>query len=200
MAIRLISCGIFKAELEKILPEVEKELGVTVSVDFLKPALDVDERKLETALRERLESAQTLQDQGTILLYGSMCHPEMARIAGQTSVPAEHNCVELLLGPEKKKAMDQQGNFYYMSVSALNIWREIYLQGHGWEAADARMNFGSFEKIIVLDTGTQEITDEALFDFFEYAQVPVEPMPIDLEYFTAAVLDLCRKQVRLGAV
>jgi hypothetical protein len=58
---------------------------------------------------------------------------------------------------------------------------------------DARINFGSFDRIVVLDCGLFAITDEALFDFFEFTQVPVEVMPITLDYFKGVSVDLCRR-------
>jgi hypothetical protein len=77
-------------------------------------------------------------------------------------------------------------------MSGLKLWREIYQNGHGWDAVDARINFGSFDRIVVLDCGLFAITDEALFDFFEFTQIPVEVEPITLDYFKGMILDLCR--------
>ena len=77
-------------------------------------------------------------------------------------------------------------------MGGLRLWKEIYQQGHGWDSTDARINFGSCEKIVVLDTGIFTISDEELFEFFEYTQVPVELMPISLHYFKSLVLELCK--------
>jgi hypothetical protein len=130
-----------------------------------------------------------------MLLYGRMCHTDMAGITKDTGViyPRTSNCVEAFLSPEKKKEMDATGNVYYLTMGGLKLWREIYQQGHGWDAVDARINFGSFDKIVVLDCGLFEITDEALFEFFEFTQTPVEVMPISLDYFKGQVLGICRK-------
>jgi hypothetical protein len=46
---------------------------------------------------------------------------------------------------------------------------------------------------VVLDCGLFEITDEELFEFFEFTQVPVEVMPISLDYFRDLVFGLCGK-------
>jgi hypothetical protein len=194
--IPVLSCGIYQAELEKILPEIEEELGVKLGARYLPPALDVNETRLAGAIAGGLSEIRDAGDaKPVLLLYGRMCHTDMAGITRDTGAvyPAAANCVEMFLSPEKKKELDATGNAYYLTMSGLKLWREIYLQGHGWDAVDARINFGSFDKIIVLDCGLFEITDEALFDFFEFTQVPVEVMPITLDYFKGVILDLCRR-------
>jgi hypothetical protein len=192
MDLPILSCGIFRWELEKILPKLKEKLGLRISATFLPPALDVSEQKLEAAINEGLAS---LNNQKTALLYGSMCHTNMAELAKASGsvYPAPANCAAILLGPEKKKEMDAQGNFYYLTSGGLRLWREIYQQGHSWDDADARANFGCFEKIIVLDTGVIEISDEELFEFFDFTQVPVEIEKISLDHFESLVFDMCRK-------
>jgi hypothetical protein len=194
MNLSLISCGIFRYELEKVLPEIEAELDCKISTDVLAPALDTNADLLENSVAEKLASHG---DKKTILLYGSMCHTEWPRIIGESGVvyPKAANCAEILLSPEKKKAFDAEGNVYFLTMGGLKQWKEIYQQGHGWDAADARVNFGYFEKIIVLDTGVFEISDEDLFEFFDFTQIPVEVMQISLDYFKSVLTDLCKKQI-----
>jgi hypothetical protein len=126
-----------------------------------------------------------------------MCHTEWPRVTEKrdTAYPKAANCVEVLLGTEKKKAFDEGENVYFLTMGGLRQWKEIYRQGHGWDDADARVNFGYFEKIIVLDSGVFPVSDEDLFEFFDFTQVPVEVMPISLDHFTSVVLDLCRRQL-----
>jgi hypothetical protein len=177
-----------------VLPEIEAELGCKIEVDFLAPALDVNAALLENSVTEKLESHQ---GEKNILLYGSMCHTEWPRITGKSGsiYPKAANCAEMLLTPEKKKKIDAEGNVYFLTMGGLKQWKEIYGQGHGWDAADARANFGYFEKIIVLDTGVFEISDEDLFEFFDFSQVPVEVMRISMDYFKSVLLGLCGKQI-----
>ena len=196
--IPVLSCGIYRLELEKILPEIQEELGAGLSVNYLPPALDVNETRLAAAITEGLQALAGKPEAGirtAMLLYGRMCHTDMAGITKGSGViyPQAANCVEAFLSPEKKKEIDATGNMYYLTMSGLKLWREIYQQGHGWDAVDARINFGSFDKIIVLDCGLFEITDEALFDFFEFTRVSVEVLPISLDYFKGQVLGICRK-------
>ncbi|GHV80061.1 hypothetical protein AGMMS49944_18520 [Spirochaetia bacterium] len=190
--IPILSCGIYQLELEKIVPEIQEELGAELLVRYLPPALDVNETHLAAAITEGL---QALAGKPSMLLYGRMCHTNMAELTKDSGAiyPRSSNCVEAFLSPEKKKEMDATGNVYYLTMSGLKLWKEIYQQGHGWDAVDARINFGFFDKIVVLDCGLFEITDEALFEFFEFTQTPVEVMPISLDYFKGQVLGICRK-------
>jgi hypothetical protein len=196
-SIPVLSCGIYQLELESILPEIAEELGAELSIRYLPPALDVSETRLAEALAKELPENGSREpgSKTSLLLYGRMCHTDMAGITRDTGAvyPGAANCVEAFLSPEKKRKMDATGNVYYLTMSGLKLWREIYRQGHGWDEVDARINFGSFDKIVVLDCGLFEITDEALFEFFEFTQVPVEVMPITLEYFKGLILDLCRQ-------
>jgi hypothetical protein len=196
MNISLISCGIFRYELEKLLPEIETELGCKIEADFLAPALDANADLLEKSVTEKFVEHQ---DKKTALLYGNMCHTEWPRITEKSGAvyPKAANCAEILLSPEKKKEFDAKENVYFLTMGGLKEWKEIYRQGHGWDAADARVNFGYFEKIVVLDTGVFEISDEDLFEFFEFCQVPVEVMNISLDYLKSTLIDLCaRRQSR----
>jgi hypothetical protein len=193
MSLSIVSCGIFRFELEKILPEIREALGgPDIQVEFLPPALDAHADTLEESVTEKLESRR---DDKTVLLYGGMCHTEWARITGKSGAAYPKkaaNCVEMLFSPERKKASDAAQNVYYLTTGGLKLWKEIYQEGHGWDPADARINFGYFEKVIVLDTGLFEISDEELFEFFDYTQVPIEVMKISLDYFKSLVLDLCK--------
>jgi hypothetical protein len=194
MGLSLISCGIFRYELEKVLPEIEAEAGCRIEADFLAPALDVNAALLEESVAEKLVLHE---NQRNMLLYGSMCHTEWPRITEKSGAiyPKAANCAEMLLSPEKKKEIDAEGNVYFLTMGGLKQWKEIYRQGHGWDAADALVNFGYFEKIIVLDTGVFEISDEDLFEFFEFTQIPVEVMEISLDYFKSTLVDLCKKRL-----
>jgi hypothetical protein len=207
MSLSFISCGIFRFELEKVLPEIKaeliaefgveliRELGLDIHVDYLDPGLDVHADVLEKAVLEKIDCHSSDKN---ILLYGSMCHTEWKRICAASGAksgaiyPKPANCVEMLLSPEKKKEIDAAGNAYYLTTGGLKLWKEIYRQSHGWDDVDARQNFGFFEKIVVLDTGVFEISEEELFEFFEYTQVPVEVLKISLDHFKSVIKGLCR--------
>jgi hypothetical protein len=189
----IIACGVFRWELEKIRPAVERELGVSLETVFMQPALDVSDEKLEAAVSS---AAGAFADRPVGLLYGSACHSDMPRFAGALGAVAPtipRNCAELLISPAKKRELDATGAPYYLTLGSLKLWREIYCEARGWDNADALVNFGRCDRILLLDTGAVDYTEEEIFSFFEYAQVPVEIIKIDLDYFTDTVLALCKK-------
>ncbi|MDR2500439.1 MAG: DUF1638 domain-containing protein [Treponema sp.] len=197
MSLRCIACGIFQFELEKVLPKIISGLGRDIQTEYLAPGLDVHADRLEQAVAEKIAGPGAGK---TMLLYGSMCHTEWPRITGRSGVvyPKPANCAELLLSPQKKKEIDATGNVYYLTMGGLKLWKEIYRQGHGWDETDARQNFCYFDRIVVLDTGVFPISEEDLFEFFEYTQVPVEIENISLDHFTSIVADLGRILLNTG--
>ena len=192
MIVHILSCGIFQPEIEKILPEVKQELlNHNIEIHFVPPTLHVDNKKLKTGIVNGLEP---LKNQKTVLLYGSMCHPELSQIAQDSGVtyPKAHNCIELMFDPERKKEIDSTYNVFYMTVGWLKYWREIFQQGQGWDPVDARMNFGSYDKVLVLDSGVSNISDEEILEFFDYTQVPIDIEPISLDYFKNVIIEMCQ--------
>jgi len=84
----------------------------------------------------------------------------------------------MLLG-EKMAELDAEAKTFYLTSGWLENWRKIFMEGLGWDAVDARQNFGYYDRILLLDTGIVPIDDMNLLEFYDYAQVPVETMPVD---------------------
>jgi hypothetical protein len=75
----------------------------------------------------------------------------------------------------------------YRKGGDLENWRKIFVEGLKWDEIDARQNFGYYDRILLLDTGITPVDDEKILEFFDYTQVPVEILPIDLEHFRREV-------------
>lgn len=190
--LHVLSCGIFRPEFEKIFAEIKQDLDdQDIAVDFISPGLHVNQEKLGKGISAGLAP---LKEEKILLLYGSMCHPDLAEIVEGYDLihPKEPNCVEIMLDPTRKKELDEGGNIFYMTAGWLKYWREIFQQEQGWDDTDARINFGFYDKAVLLDCGCCDIDEEELFNFFEYTQVPIEMEPIDLNYFKKNILELCQ--------
>jgi hypothetical protein len=194
MKLPLLSCGIFKYELEAIRPQLEQELGAELAARFLPPALDLNFNRLEESLRQDLSDSKA----STALLYGCMCHPNMTALAKELNavLPAPSNCLQMFISPERREQLENGETVFFLTLGGLRQWKDIYIDGHGWDDVDGRINFGYIDKIILLDSGAFQYSDEELFDFFEYTQTPIEVEPIDLEYFKNNVLAICRQCIR----
>jgi hypothetical protein len=49
----------------------------------------------------------------------------------------------------------------------------------------ARQNFGYYDRVLLLDTGLVPIDEEKILEFYDYTQVPIEIMPVDLNNLRA---------------
>jgi len=186
--IPVVACGIFRYELEKLRPELEQELGAELAVEYVSSGLDTNASKLEAALREATSRAGA----GAALLYGCMCHPNMRELAEELGMPppALASCRDMFVSKEDQERIAADGNVFFLTPGGLKLWRETYIEGHGWDEVDGRINFGGIDRIVVLDCGLFEYTDEDLFDFYEFTQTPVEVEQIDLSYFKRNALAL----------
>jgi hypothetical protein len=114
-----------------------------------------------------------------------MCHTELSSIIKDYDVinPGEKNCVELILNAERKNEIDQSGNVFYLTCGWLQYWREIFQQGLETIICD---------KLVLLDSESDLISDEEILEFSDYIHIPVEFERISLEYFKKTIIKLCK--------
>jgi hypothetical protein len=179
--------------------------GYDIEISFVPPALHVDYKKLKEGILTGLASiakptGQT--EQKILLFYGSMCHPDLAQMAGESGAihPREGNCIDMFLSPGQKKEIEASENVFFMTGGWFKHWREIFQQGQGWDTIDARINFGRYDKILILDSGSHDISEEEIFEFYDYIQVPIDIEPITLDYFKSVVTNICREVMNVNTV
>ncbi|MDR3342822.1 MAG: DUF1638 domain-containing protein, partial [Treponema sp.] len=131
--------------------------------------------------------------QKTILLYGSMCHPELSSItkAYNVIIPHGKNCIELILSPEKKAEIDKTGNIFYLTCGWLRYWREIFQHG---------MDTIICDKVIMLDSESDLITDEEILELSDHINIPIESEKISLEHFKEtlmSLMEICKNHHRM---
>lgn len=190
--LHILACGIFQPELKMVFDEIKQDLdSQDIAAEFIPPGLHVNLEKLSKGISYGLSS---LKEEKILLLYGSMCHPDLSEIVKGYDLirPKAPNCIEMILDPARKKELDESGNIFYVTAGWFKNWREIFQQEQGWDHTDARINFGFYDKIVVLDSGCCDIDEEELFNFFEYTQVPIEVESIDLNYFKKNIIELCK--------
>jgi len=194
MALRIVSCGIFQPELEKVLKQIREEFmsDEDINVTYLAPALHVDNNKLKQGITNALDNVSERQ---TVLLFGAMCHPELDEFTEKYQVVRllPSNCIELILGKERQHEIEKSAKVFYITPGWLENWQDIFKRGQGWDEIDARQNFGFYDKILLLDTGVTSFNDEDLLEFFEYTQVPIEIEYVDLTVFKKNVVEALKK-------
>ncbi|OLN28402.1 DUF1638 domain-containing protein [Desulfosporosinus metallidurans] len=194
MEVRIVACGIFQLELERVLEEIRAEWAsdAEFKVTYTAPALHVNYEKLKDGI---IESLNIATEEKLVLFFGSMCHPEISDITEKYQVIKlqPRNCIELILGKEKLEEIEKSVKVFYLTQGWLQNWREIFKQGQGWDEIDARQNFGFYDKILLLDTGVSEFNDEDILEFFEYTQVPIEIESVELAVFKKNVAETLKK-------
>jgi hypothetical protein len=194
MEVRIVACGIFQPELEQVLRQIREERpnDCIIDVTYVPPALHVDYDKLKDGITDALDQ---VSEQKKILLFGSMCHPEIGEFTEKYHVVrlSPGNCIELILGKERQREIEKTAKVFYLTPGWLLNWKDIFRQGQGWDEIGARMNMGFYDKILLLDTGVSEFSDEDLLEFFEYTQVPIEIEKVDLAVFKENVVQAIEK-------
>jgi hypothetical protein len=176
IAVKVVGCSIFRAELEHVL-------GADVEAAWLPAGLHVSEARLGGALDEALAA-----EDDVACFYGA-CHPDLdAKLAARGGRRLDaRNCTEAFLSPGERARLGERA--FIMSPGWLREWRSIFVEGQGWDEIDARINFGVYDRVVVLDFGLEPIDDLDVLEFFDFTQTEVEIVPATLDYFRARVAE-----------
>jgi hypothetical protein len=188
MSKTFIVCSILALEVEKAMGE----LGLCNKICYIPGALHVDLDKMQYALTENLNALKSAGEP-TALIVGTKCHPEIRKIAANygAGIICGSNCIELLLGEEKMKELDNESKTFYLTSGWLREWRDIFCEGGlGWDSTDAKINFGRYDRILMLDTGLIEFSVQDILDFFEYTEVPIDTYPVTLDHLKKKMLEI----------
>ena len=129
----LISCGILRKEIEKLI----EEQSLDVEPYFLEAGLHVVYSELEKELTSALEESTEHASNGIIVVYGDLCHPRIKKIVKKYSNTVKVdalNCIDCLLGGQGKLLQaDPNCDHFYLSPGWMpsnlkkNVWfREIF--------------------------------------------------------------------------
>ncbi|MDQ0287695.1 hypothetical protein J2Z49_002826 [Desulfofundulus luciae] len=169
-----VCCGVLRPELEKVFAELAKDKGVAEERIYLEPVLHVNLDRLKQSLAGALSGAVG-EGKRVLAIYGYLCHPEMeALVKGYGAlVSTARNCIEMLLGEDMAR-LDAEARTFYLTPGWLKNWKQIFIEGLGWDSIDARQKFGLYDRILLLDTGVMPLDEEEILEFFDYTRVPVE--------------------------
>lgn len=182
----IIACGIFEKEIEAL----RRELGFPFEAHYLGAGLHVDFDDLRGGLVAELEKCQKNGNEGMIVVYGQ-CHPKIDEILKpyHASLVACQNCVDAFITRKGMENKARDGLFFYLSPGWLDAWKDIFCRLN-WGVEEARMQMGSFRGCIYLDTMKDApAREEELLEFFDFANLPFEIMPVDLGYFKSLIVN-----------
>ncbi|SRR5208337_1926273 len=172
----IIACKIFYDELQSVLPS-----NVDVEVVWVEAALHVNLDRLENELKSALAAASTNGAQIQLFL-GIGCHPDIVKLSGEYGalLSPVKNCIEAFLGA-KTKELEKDGTMI-LTPGWVRAWPGM-MAGLGWNEVDVRINYGRYNRILVLDPGINPLSDEEILEFFDLTQVPIEIEPLELDHF-----------------
>ncbi|MCP4716155.1 MAG: DUF1638 domain-containing protein [Deltaproteobacteria bacterium] len=180
----LIACSIFKDELTTVL-------NSDMRIIWLDAALHADPDEMEQQLcRAAREAGASANDAPQPQLFiGCGCHPDMAQLARRCNCkPAPFaNCIAALAGHCQRKLEDN--NAMLITPGWVREWPGR-LSAAGWDTTEMRIQHGRFDRIILLEPGINPVSEEEILELFDLIKVPIEVVPLDLDYFTQTVRNI----------
>ena len=187
MSQHIIACPVLAKELQAVLTT----LGLTPEVHLMNYHVHINPDSMEEELKNNISKIDKTTE-SISLLVGKHCNARqpISTIAQQNnaSLPNKRNCIELILGKDKCKEL-QQNRTAIMTPGWITMMNQSIMDGH-WKVEDARLNLGWYDQILLLDTGIEPIDDETIMNFFELTQVPIDILPVTLAHFQQEILDL----------
>lgn len=174
----LVSCGIFREELEYLA----REGRLNGDIVFLDAALHVNFDKLKAGLVQALDGKRREGCEVNVL-YGA-CHPEMADILECHGAKrmAANNCLEALVGVDEVRRLDSEGKTFFLSAGWINNWEKMFALGKEDFEFDFEAMLRPYERVIVFETGVIPIDEEKLRKFQQLTRLPVERKAITLDH------------------
>ena len=179
----LIACGIYKDELEHVLSSIgDYDLRIVWLGSGLDNNLELLEAKLDQAISENRSDGVDIR-----LMFGRACLPHMAEFArakGVTTLAAK-NCIAAMIGDERKLELEQDKTMVVTPAWVRQMWlapdgvKAIL----GWTETDFRINLGRYDRILILDTGLNPLTDDEVLEAYDLIQVPLDFETCDLNHF-----------------
>jgi Protein of unknown function (DUF1638). len=155
----ILSCGIFRKELKKII----EENGWNFDVVFLQPLLHLDSKKLNEELNKKLERFSGRYDR-KIVVYGK-CSPEIDEICfkyGAKRIRGEH-CPEILLGERFWELMEEESGTYYLTPPLCKNFERMVIKGTFIDDYPRlkEIYFRNYKRVVYIDTGIEDLSERA---------------------------------------
>ena len=178
----LIACGIYQDELEHILSSID---GGEIKIVWLEAGLDNNLEMLEAKLDEAISENRAGSD--LRLMFGRACLPHMPEFAAKREVTtlSAKNCIAALIGDERKLELEKNRTMVVTPAWVRKMWLDPngVKAILGWTETDFRINLGRYDRILILDTGLNPLTDDEILEAFDLIQVPLEFEACDLDHF-----------------
>ncbi|MDR1164868.1 MAG: DUF1638 domain-containing protein [Deltaproteobacteria bacterium] len=179
----LVACNILEAEIKSALA---KRPDVEVEIVWLRAGLHNDMDLLEAKLNEALAKLEK-GDPSVRLLIGYGCSPGLKEIAKERAFPvlATKNCLGALVGEDKLMELEKNKTMVITPSWIRKTWfAEDGMKAMlGWDETDFRINFGRYDRVLVLDFGLEPLSDEELMEAYSIIEVPIESESYPMDHF-----------------
>lgn len=174
--------------IQKEVEFILNEIGFKGQLAFFNGFIHYDPF-VKRDLTECLEKIKENNNNPIVVIIGQACHPNINSILDQHSAVGLNtlSCFEALLGSEKQ-SLDKEANTWYMTSLCYECWEEV-CKILGWTEVEARLKTGFADRVLLLDAGLVEITDEKILELFDYIQVPIEIKKIDLGHLKKLMME-----------
>ena len=183
----LIACPIFEKELESVLAE----LNLAPSINYMHYTIHTNPLMMEEQLSEKVVTGRG-DNKKIRFLVGKHCKGlrDMTEVVAGCNgkIPQAVNCIDMLIGDELTQKL-QKNRTSLMTPAWVRMINRSIADGQ-WSVPDARLNLGWYNKILILDTGVDPLSDEQIMEFFDLTQVEIDILPVDLKHFKALLQDL----------
>jgi hypothetical protein len=185
----LIACNVFQDEMEYVLSRNQDYDVETIWIRAgLHSDLDLMEKSLQEAFQKMPQNCSELR-----LMIGRGCLPHMPELAAAHDIPllSTKNCIGALVGEDRLVELEKDKTMVITPAWIRKTWfAEDGMRALlGWDDTDFRINFGRYDRILVLDAGLCPLTDEETLEAFEVIQVPIESEPFALDHFEEVFLN-----------
>ncbi len=183
----LIACPIFRKELEHALTE----LNLSPRIHYMHYTIHNSPIKMEEELQSGVKQAITTGTEARFLV-GKHCKGtrDIGEIVDSCGgkIPQSRNCIDMLIGTEFANTL-QENRTSLMTPAWISMINQSIKDGQ-WTVTDARLALGWYNKILLLDTGVDALSDEQIMEFYDLIQVEIEILPVTLDHFQGLLKDL----------
>jgi hypothetical protein len=185
----IIQCGMFDDELERALLPLREEYDI--STIRLHPGFHCNieelERRLEGALKDPL-----VGDLGEVrVFYGTKCLPDMPDFAKRHGIKVlpTSNCLSAMVGDKELTELEKDRTMVLTPawIYKMFVTEEEVPAFSKWDEVDLKINFGRYDRCLILET-TKPPNDEEILELFDLFGNPViETAPCPPDHFNELV-------------
>ncbi|MCP8308560.1 MAG: DUF1638 domain-containing protein [archaeon] len=193
----LISCGILKGEIEKLI----EHGSLHVEPHFLDAGLHTDYYELEKELTRAIQESKD-KSRGIIIVYGDLCHPNMEGIIGKYGKVVKVdalNCIDCLLGGHGRLLeIDPNHDCFYLSLGWMPSNLRLnarFSRLFGRSTEEVRKQFSRLKGIILLDSlgNLSEFKDEIEEFSYHTGLLVLDKKAIGLDGLKDVILEAIKK-------